>query len=879
MALPTFKLSRTLLFGMAVGGVALALVPTWTPEPVGVEPTTRLPPPPMPGPYGVDRLIAGEEERAEQRHRWFAQMHRAPPGVDWEAIEQRNGLSEVSRRNQLRMAPAPPAATAGSWVERGSDNQAGRMHVARVGPDGETLYAGSSLGGVWRADLDGVGWTPIGDGLYGGAHWLEVLPATVEGDPPRVIAATDGGLVHFTDDDGLSWEEPSGLPELWSIRRLLMTSDGQGLLFLIGTSSEGTLLYRSEDGGEHFEAILDLAGYPGDLWTPRTGEGTLYLAAWDELQISADQGDTWAQVGSTGAGSTEAELAGSEAGAPTLYAVTDNRWIQRSDDAGATWVTAGDISAQSGDYWSALNASTTDPELFVYGGMELWISRDGGATASKKNNWWLYYSAFGGDEDTYLHADVQGIDVVPDGEGGETWYVGCDGGLYQSTDGLHQVHNLALDGLRVGQYYDVHTSWVDPSHVIAGAQDQGWQVTVWATQDADDYFEFYQPMSGDYGHITSSDGSQDYVYSVYPGTILIQVGETEPAITWADFPGGEAYVPWLPPIHADPTDKTAFFFPASTLYRYAPDGDGVWTGSPWSPDLKITGGHYISALEFSPVNPDRAFIATSNGRLYTSDDHAQTWARAESLGPDDNWLYGQAIAPSWTDEDIVTIGGSGYGVPSIYRSTDGGISFAPWSDGLPDTLVYSLVEAMDGSGCLFAGIQTGAWRRCPEEAEWAEITDTQAPITLYWSAHAHPTENTIRFGTYGRGIWDYRLETGDCYPVVDLDEDGSYCHEDCDDGDPSIFPGAEEIAGDGIDNDCDGEDATVEGEDGGGDGTGPVDTASEDTGGDGGGEEGAGGPPTIVEEPDSCGCSSSRPKLGWLLLPLVLAGLRRRAHR
>jgi uncharacterized protein (TIGR03382 family) len=63
----------------------------------------------------------------------------------------------------------------------------------------------------------------------------------------------------------------------------------------------------------------------------------------------------------------------------------------------------------------------------------------------------------------------------------------------------------------------------------------------------------------------------------------------------------------------------------------------------------------------------------------------------------------------------------------------------------------------------------------------------------------------VRFATYGRGIWDYRLSPPGvgCDPSVDADGDGAACHIDCDDADADVFPGQTDPC-DGVDADCDG---------------------------------------------------------------------------
>jgi hypothetical protein len=701
-----------------------------------------------------------EERNRDARRRWLEQMHRVAPGVDWREIERANGLAEMARRNRLAQA-APQFLMTSSWGEIGSRNQAGRMMCASLSPDGARIYAGSHLGGLWRGNYDGTGWTPLGDNLYGGVSEVLALPGELPGDPDVLVIANSSLGIRVSRDQGQSWETPSGLSTVTSVRELRVFADAARTVVVWAQTDhfgDAPALFASTDWARTFVKRFQMptAG-KSDAWVPRTGPlaaDNVFVAHRGRIYRSTDGGFTFPLQSTVAGSATDAVITGSEAGAPTVYvALDDGGWkIYRSDNAGAS---AAFVHAPS-DFWAEMVASSVNPSVVLYGGVEVFRSTNGGSGFSKLNAWSQYY----GDPLHKLHADTMGLYAWPSAgsPNGEVLYFCMDGGVWRSHASGASPLNLSLSGLGVSQYYSTLTSATNPNLILAGSQDQGYQRGVYvAPSGPGPSTDFAQLISGDYGHLTSSNGSHQLVYSNYPGFTLVQEGQGNPQlVAYVDFPSGSNHL-WLPPVVADPLDPSSYFLCAERLYRFTRAGPSTWSPALHSAqDFGAGAASYLTALAFAPADPQRAYAADDSGKLYRSTNHGVSWTASASSGPNEHYFYGNAIAVHPLDPLEALVGGSGYSAAGVKRTLDGGQTWSPLASGLPQTLVYDLAYAPDGTFDVYAATEAGAFRFERASGTWVGVMANQAPLTLYWSVEAVGTD-TMRFGTYGRGIWDYTI--------------------------------------------------------------------------------------------------------------------------
>lgn len=117
------------------------------------------------------------------------------------------------------------------------------------------------------------------------------------------------------------------------------------------------------------------------------------------------------------------------------------------------------------------------------------------------------------------------------------------------------------------------------------------------------------------------------------------------------------------------------------------------------------------------------------------------------------------------------------------------------------------------SGRRDSGRRDSGWR---DSGPWGETAETGTSLPGSDTARTHPAD-TASGDTAGGDTGEAEPTAGDTAPStdpspttdtgpLDSDEDGFPARLDCDDGDPSAYPGAPEVCEDGRDQDCDGAD-------------------------------------------------------------------------
>lgn len=712
-------------------------------------------------------IMYDEKEMHKKRDKWIEMMHKTAPGQNWRHIEQKNRFERIRKKNESSDLDTSLRFLNGSWREIGSNNLAGRVLKTEYDYLNEKIVSASDGGNIWITDYDEIDWSVINDQFkINDVCFLKIV------DDSRLLVASSTWSIEgffYTDDLGENWDVAQGLSEIadWGkINRVVLNAQGEIFLLAVEWNDiswqKKITIYKSIDNGESFESIISFDESEVDhenkvdIWTTEEINAPIYVLAGGVFYTI--ENDNLNEIGTFPQDEGNVILNGYIANEDTTFIVANysNNYTSfyASLNAGKNWTALSSINENPFRNNSFLVSKTNKNNLF-FGGINCYRSFDMGASWTKINNWDEYYS----DIEYKLHADIPSIDMFEiDNE--DVYFVSTDGGLYLSKDSLQNVQNISLDKHNISQYYSVYTSRINVSHIHAGSQDQGFQNSH-ATITTDP-INFRQVISGDYGHIVSSDFGAS-IWMVYPGFIIYYsdiVNSDKSYMQNFDFQGHL----WMPPLMADPENPTGCYLGGGNYGS----GSKIIHVTKLSERLNFEALEFefnnatnvaISAMAYSSVNSDYRYLLNSEGEFFYSTDKGASWDKTTDFtAPEHHYFYGSTILPSKVTLGKVYVGGSGYSNAPVYVTYDNGETFEEMRNGLPSTLVYKL-DSDEDDNFIFAATESGPYVYDVAQEQWFNISFGQAPDQTYWDVDYVENLQVARFATYGRGIWDYMVNS------------------------------------------------------------------------------------------------------------------------
>jgi len=337
------------------------------------------------------------------------------------------------------------------------------------------------------------------------------------------------------------------------------------------------------------------------------------------------------------------------------------------------------------------------------------------------------------------------------------------GGISITYDESESYRNIGMNGLNAGQYYSVRTDPNDPRYIYVGSQDQGYQRGF--DPDEEGSLDFTQVIGGDYGHLVFSENGT-HLWMVYPaGTVsFYDAPQTDDNSSHYYTLNSENESVWLPPLaESGDHSKNEIYMaggnldggPGSFMIKLGIE-NGDLIKSQFSTDFLEESGKQITAIAFSPLDPDLIYVGTGNTGVLTSKDGGISFTKNAFFGPLSTAFSGNSLHVSKVDDATVYYAGSGYYGPAIYVSYDYGETFTDASEGLPKTVIVDL-DANEDETLIFAATEAGPFVYDVEEKIWHSMAGLNAPTTRFYSVEFLSSLNKVRFGTFGRGIWDFDL--------------------------------------------------------------------------------------------------------------------------
>jgi PKD repeat protein len=697
----------------------------------------------------------GKGYKAFKRWQWFVEPRVYPSGnmrmaSRTYALEKYVEFMTEQATHQVLSPTTPMSATTASWIPLGPfgspvGGDAGRVQVITLHPSlPGTFYVGAAAGGFWMTNNSGVSYTTTTDQL-GSCGVSDIAINSL--NPNIIYIATgdrDAGDTHSigvlkSTDGGLTWN-PTGLSWITSqqrrIYRLLINPINPNTL--IAATTVG--IFRSLNAGTTWSlvsagAFADAEYRPGDTTT-------VYAVTNGSFSRSTNGGASFSGVTiSNGLNSNRLSMAVTPGNTNYIYILVSNTnngfgGLYRSTNAGNNfslmssapnifdWSANGSGTGGQGWYDIAIDASPTNPDEIVAGGVNSWKSTNGGA------NWTLNTHWTGSGGRPYVHADLHYVKYAS----GSICYLGTDGGVSRTTNG--GLGYTTINGnMNIAQMYKMGLSASNAGRIITGHQDNGTNLS----------------NATSWSEILGGDGMDCFIdwnnNNVMVGSI--QYGEfrrsTNGGASWANITNGlNGTGPWVSPIVQDPVSPSTYYCGYQNVYK------STNQGTTWTQISNINTS--LDEIKVSPSNPSIIYV-TSSGGVWKTINGGTTWSNITS-GISVNLGQITDLALDNTNPNNIYVTMSGYSAGNkVFVSHDGGGTWSNYSAGLPNIPVNCILYVKNSPQALYVGTDVGVYYREGSMSAWIPYFNG-LPNVVVDDLEIYYPSGKLRAATYARGVWE-----------------------------------------------------------------------------------------------------------------------------
>jgi photosystem II stability/assembly factor-like uncharacterized protein len=445
--------------------------------------------------------------------------------------------------------------------------------------------------------------------------------------------------------------------------------------------------------------------------------------------------------------------------------------LYRSDDGGATWRRVSTVNPRP-MYFSQVRIDPNNPDVVVFGGVDLQMTMDGGKTVNTQAA-------------SVIHSDHHAIWIDPSNS--NHILIGNDGGLAVSYD---QSKTWSfLPNLPVGLFYHVGYDMQTPYNVCGGMQDNynwcGPSATRFSRGIAN--YDWFQVQGGD-GFVTIIDPRDPRIVYTESQNGNMTRRNTVTGESKSIRPTNENVEPdtqgqyrfnWDTPIVFSPHEPGTLIVAAHRVFRSSDRGDSwnvisgdlttnadrneIVTMGLRGNEIRIARDDGISAwptivsLAESPKQPGLMFTGSDDGVVSVSRDGGKTWQNiTKNLPgfPQGAWV--SEVVPSRFEAGTVYVTVDAHRLNNyetfIWVSNDFGATFRSLNGNLKGEAVKTLTEDLKNPDILYIGTETGLFLTLDRGKSWRRLK-ANLPTVRVDEITLHPRDNAMIVATHGRALW------------------------------------------------------------------------------------------------------------------------------